>query len=203
MASVSYPARRSRARQPEVNVRLLLATIACLVALFGLAACGSDDGGTVKEVGSSDGSGSASASASADASGSSVACEPVGDPADADTTVDVTLDEWSIVAPDTVDAGSVHMATSNTGEEPHELVVVRADSVADLPRDADGEVDESAIAEDDFIGEIEPFPAGETCDGVFDLEPATYVLFCAIVEDEGGEIESHFAEGMSRVLTVE
>jgi hypothetical protein len=195
---------------PEVVVRRLLAIVICSFVVWGGAACGQDDGGTVKEEGSlgaSSGSGSssgdASASAPADASGSEVACVPVGDPSEADSTVEVSLDEWSIDAPERIDAGTVALATTNDGEEPHELVVVRADSLADLPRDGDGEIDETAIADDDFLGEIEPFPAGDTCDGVFDLEPADYVLFCAIVEEEDGEVESHFANGMNRVLTVE
>jgi hypothetical protein len=139
---------------PEVVVRRLLAIIICSFVVWGGAACGQDDGGTVKEEGSlgaSSGSGSssgdASASAPADASGSEVACVPVGDPSEADSTVEVSLDEWSIDAPERIDAGTVALATTNDGEEPHELVVVRADSLADLPRDGDGEIDETAIGD--------------------------------------------------------
>lgn len=174
-----------------------------LAAVLVLAACGgSDDGADVRTVGGTDADASASgnaASASGPASGSlaDVACEPVGDLDDADTVVATTLDEWSI-SPETqeVAAGAVGFDVTNAGEEPHELVVVRAASVGDLPTDEDGAFDEDAVEEGAVIGEIEAFPAGEDCSGVFDLEPAEYVLLCNLVEQEDGEVESHFDLGM-------
>jgi hypothetical protein len=37
-----------------------------------------------------------------------------------------------------------------------------------------------------------------------DLEAGTYVLLCNLVEEEDtGEVESHFAEGMHAMFTVE
>jgi uncharacterized cupredoxin-like copper-binding protein len=172
-----------------------------------VAACGGDDGGSVRSVGSgsASGSGSGSGSASGSASGSGVAeCVPVGDSAAADETVGVTLDEWS-VTPDTesVAAGSVTFDVANDGEDAHELVIVRADDVASLPLNADDIVDEEALPEGAFIGEVEAFPAGDSCEGTFELEPASYALFCNIVEEEEGEIENHFQLGMSTEFTVE
>jgi hypothetical protein len=64
-------------------------------------------------------------------------------------------------------------------------------------------VDEEALGGGDFIGEVEAFPSGESCEGTFELEPADYVLFCNIVEEEEGEIENHFQLGMATEFTVE
>ena len=95
------------------------------------------------------------------------------------------------------------LEADNGGDEPHELVVVRADGVGAIPTNDDGSVDEEAIPAEDLIGEVEPFPAGETCTGVFDLAPGDYVLFCAIVETEpDGTVEDHFANGMATTISV-
>lgn len=190
-----------------MKVAVLVMTLALLSP-----ACGGDDGADVREVGESGGSGSGSASGSASASGSGSAsasgvaaeCRPVGDPETADSTVDVTLEEWAIGAPEALDAGAVHVAAENRGEEPHELLIMRAESTDDIPTNDAGSVDEGAIPEADFIGEIEPFPGGETCDGVFDLEAGDYAFICAIVEEEeNGEIEDHFQEGMLTFVSVD
>ena len=167
-----------------------------LVAVVAAAgACGDDDGGSAAA------SASGSASASAPASGSAISeCEPVGD--GGGTPVGVVLDEWSIEA-DTasVEAGDVTFEVSNEGEEAHELVVVRAESPDDLTI-ADGRVDEEALPEGAFIGEVEAFPAGTDCEGTFELEAGDYVLFCNILEDHEGEAESHVEEGMVTTLEV-
>ncbi|HEX4979658.1 MAG TPA: hypothetical protein VFV35_06300, partial [Acidimicrobiales bacterium] len=65
----------------------------------------------------------------------------------------------------------------------------------------DGRVDEDAVGRDS-IGEIEAFPAGERCAGSFELTAGDYVLFCNIVEEEGGERESHIENGMATTFTV-
>ncbi|MBA3621037.1 MAG: hypothetical protein H0W51_01780 [Euzebyales bacterium] len=179
--------------------RLLLAGIVVL-----LAGC-ADDGAAIRTLtdgGSAAGSGSAGGSVAA--SGSVPAdCEPVGDPASADTTVATTLDEWSITAePDEVPAGTITFDITNAGAEPHELVVVRAANPADLPV-ANGAVDEASLPDGALIGEVEGFPGGETCSGTFELAAGDYVLFCTIVETEAdGTIESHFEEGMVSEFTV-
>src|SRR5262245_41980625 len=103
-----------------------------VLAPAALVACGDDDGSGVRGAATSSasgasGSGSASGSAGGSASGSEAAaeCEPVGDPDTADTTVDVSLDEWTVKPAETeIAAGAVLFHTENLGEEPHELVVV-------------------------------------------------------------------------------
>jgi hypothetical protein len=84
----------------------------------------------------------------------------------------------------------------------HELVVVAAGSADELTV-VDGQVDEEALPEGAFVGEVEGFPSGETCDGTFDLAAGDYVLFCNIVETEAdGTIESHYEEGMVTEFSV-
>lgn len=198
-------------------------TVAVLaVATLGLAACGGDDGAGVREIdGSGEASGSSSASGSASGSMSGSAsttesasehgsehgsastahaeaeCLPIGDPTTADTTVSAALTEWAIATdPTTVSAGAIAFDVSNDGEHPHELVVIRTDTpAAELPTGEDGAVDEAAL-DGELIGEVEPFPAGENCVGVFDLAPGNYALICDIAEEHDGEPEVHYAEGM-------
>jgi hypothetical protein len=119
------------------------------------------------------------------------------------TTVDVVLSEWIVnPAVDEAPAGDVTFAAENAGAEDHELVIVRGDDPAALPVDDTGKVDEDALAEGAFIGEIEEFESGSTEEASFDLEAGTYILFCNIVEEEDdGSFESHFQEGM--VTTIE
>jgi hypothetical protein len=138
----------------------------------GVGACG-DDGG----------SGDAAA-----------ACEPVGD--GKGTKVAVTLDEWKVEAKTaSVQAGKVTFDVRNEGEEPHELVIVRTASAQDL-KVVDGKVDEEALPAGAFIGEVEAFPAGKSCQGTFELAKGTYQLFCNIVEHHEGMQESHVGQGM-------
>lgn len=121
-----------------------------------------------------------------------------------DAASDVVLSEW-LVEPDptSTDAGEVKFTGDNQGGEVHELVVVRADSAADLPTDEDGVVVEDELPEGALIGEIEDIAPDSSDDVTLDLDAGSYVLFCNISEVEpDGEVESHFAEGMHSEFTV-
>lgn len=160
-----------------------------LVVGLAVAGCGADD--------SSDDSVSAPGNGSAAAVG---ACEPVGEGGGAE--VEVTLDEWHITAePASASAGRVTFDVRNDGEEPHELVVVRGASIDGLSV-VDGKVDEGALPDGAFIGEVESFPAGESCEGTFELTAGPYLLFCNIAEEHDGELESHFQQGMVMAFEV-
>ena len=117
------------------------------------------------------------------------------------TTVQVQLTEWSVI-PDqaTVESGQIYFLATNTGADAHELVVIRSELPPDQLPVEDGRVPEDEV---DMIGEIEPFAAGSQASAVFDLEPGDYVLFCNVAEEEGGELESHYLEGMHAAFTVE
>jgi hypothetical protein len=182
-----------------------LAGLGIALALV-LAGCGSDDGAGVRDVdgtqtssGSGTGSGSGAASGSGTASGSAVAaCKPVGDATASDGTIAVELKEWAVLpARADAPAGTITFETRNTGEDAHELVVVRATDPASLPLAADGTVDEEKLPEGAFIGEIEAFPAKQTCSGTFELPAGGYALFCNLLETEAdGKRENHYANGM-------
>jgi len=172
-----------------------LAAVALGLVLL-VAGCGSDDGTGVRNEGAASGSGSGSGSGTA--SGQAAACKPVGDADGSDATVGVELKEWTVVpAGADVAAGKITFDASNTGEDAHELVVVRADDPATLPLAADGTVDEEKLPEGAFVGEIEPFPAKQHCTGTFELAAGSYALFCNILETEAdGSKENHYANGM-------
>jgi hypothetical protein len=182
-----------------------LAGLGVALALL-LAGCGSDDGAGVRTVGgtqSPGGSGSASGTGSGTGSGSgtasaAAACKPVGDAGSSDATIAVELKEWTVLpARADVPAGTVTFDARNTGADAHELVVVRADDPAELPLAADGTVDEEKLPEGAFVGEIEAFPAKQTCTGTFELAAGGYALFCNILETEAdGKQENHYANGM-------
>jgi hypothetical protein len=172
-----------------------------------LAGCGSDDGAGVRNVdgtastsgsGTASGTGSGTGSPSGTASGPAAACKPVGDAATSDATVAVELKEWAVLpARADVPAGTVTFQARNTGEDAHELVVVRAEDPAKLPLAADGTVDEEKLPEGAFVGEVEAFPAKQTCTGTFELAAGGYALFCNILETEAdGKKENHYANGM-------
>lgn len=112
--------------------------------------------------------------------------------------VEVLLSEF-IVEPDPTseDAGEIEFEGDNQGGETHELVVVRAESADALPTDDDGAVVEDELEEGALIGEIEDIESDDSKSVTLDLEAGSYVLFCNITEEEeSGEIQSHFAEGM-------
>ncbi len=120
------------------------------------------------------------------------------------STVNVTLSEF-VIEPDpaSVPAGEVKFVAANEGEEEHELVIVKTDLAPDaLPTKADGSVDEEGEGVE-FIDEIEEFEGGGTEELTVTLEAGKYVLLCNLVEETGGETESHFDEGMYAAFTVE
>ena len=120
-------------------------------------------------------------------------------------TVEVTLQEWAVVpASSSVAAGSVTFEATNNGpDDPHELVVFKTDlGHRDLPLREDGGVDEEGAGVE-LIGEIEEFDPGSSESATFDLQAGSYVLLCNLVEEEDGELESHYGLGMSVPFTVE
>ena len=151
------------------------------VAVLGLTGCGGGDGDKA----------------------AATACDVEGGTATTATgAVTVGLKEWTITPqPATFAAGPVKVTARNDGTEKHEVVIARA-PINDL-KVVDGAVDEDALPAGAFIGEIEAFDAGGTCEGVFELSPGTYSLFCNVVETEAdGTRESHFEQGMVSAVTV-
>jgi hypothetical protein len=183
-----------------------------LVVMLVAAGCGGDDGASVRSSGTASGTGSGSASGTGAASGSgsgtgvasgTAECTPFGEGRIADTEVDVVLDEWRVSPEETsMETGAVEFELTNVGEDEHELAVTEG-TIDDLPLAEDDTVDIPALEEDgSFVGEVEAFPAGAECTGVFDLEPGRYVLFCNLVHEEAEGVENHFQEGMATEIVV-
>jgi uncharacterized cupredoxin-like copper-binding protein len=163
------------------------------VPLLTLAACGDDDGSV---------SSSGSSSASASASGAGV--EPgVVEPKPSDAVqVDVVLREWEVAPKQTsVKAGKVYFLVENAGpEDPHEFMVIKTDLAPGALPFEDDKVPEDKV---DMVDEIEPFSPKSKASIVMTLAKGKYVLICNITEEEDGEIESHYREGMRTAFTVE
>jgi uncharacterized cupredoxin-like copper-binding protein len=122
---------------------------------------------------------------------------------DSKRTIKVNVGDYTMQpSPATVDAGKVTFAAKNAGALKHEVVVVRADDAAKLPKKADGTIDEEAVAETDKQGEVEDVDPGTTKEATLELKPGTYVMFCNIVDGSGSTAISHFAKGMSATFTV-
>jgi hypothetical protein len=126
------------------------------------------------------------------------------------TKVNVTMQEFSLLPrPDQVKAGTVQMTIHNAGTMTHEMVLVRAPSVAALPRvtvataeRAVGDVDEEAIPAADKMGETGDVKAGQTVVHTFHLTAGTYVMFCNIDDKlPDGTVLNHFQHGMSATIT--
>ena len=156
------------------------------MAVLALAACGDDD---------DPGGGEVTGDAASDRP-----CVPVGKElaADAVATMEVGLDEYAfdpaaLEAP----AGIVTFATTNDGEQAHELAFLPGGG--DVPLTEDGAPDEDALA-DRGAFELEGYGPGKTCDGTFELEAGTYTVFCIVEAPDG---ETHASKGMVGTLTVE
>jgi len=118
--------------------------------------------------------------------------------------VGVALQEFAVLpSVSSIGAGEVTFVAVNEGpESSHELVVIKTDLAPNaLPTNPDGSVNEAG-AGIEVIGEIEEFPVGESRSASFDLEAGGYVLICNVTEEEDGQVEAHYAEGMLVGFTV-
>ncbi|MCB0996412.1 MAG: hypothetical protein KDB21_15050 [Acidimicrobiales bacterium] len=168
-----------------------------IVMALSAAGCGDDDGGEVRTL--DDGAGDSSSGSASAVAGECGAAGGVSTSGEADSEVEVTLGEWIVtLEPTSTTAGVVEFVATNGGSLDHELVIVAAESPDELTV-VEGKVDEDALPEGAFIGEIEAFEAGLTCDGYVDLAPGDYVLFCNLVEGDG---TSHFESGMVTTFNV-
>jgi hypothetical protein len=82
-------------------------------------------------------------------------------------------------------------------------VVLKTDlAIDELPTAADGSLDEEG-GPIEVVDEVEDIPSGETASLTVDLDAGAYILACNIVEEEDGETESHYAQGMRIAFTAE
>jgi hypothetical protein len=181
------PATAQRRRDSMRRSWLIAITLITILALiFGAIACGDDDDDDTT-----------------DGEDTPAVTEPAADEIPAEGVVNVSLTEYVVTAePPSVTAGSATFNAENIGGEIHELVIIKTDLASDaLPVLEDGSVDETGEGIE-VIDEIEEFDAGGSESLTVDLEAGAYALICNVVEEEDGETESHYAEGMHAPFTV-
>ena len=118
------------------------------------------------------------------------------------TTIDVTLQEWSVTpSAESAPAGEVTFAVTNDGpDDIHEFVVLKTDlDPGDLPTD-----DHGAVTEDgegiEVVDEIEDVPVDDTQELTVTLEAGNYVLLCNVYDED--EDEAHYQMGMRTAFEV-
>ncbi|MDQ3915850.1 MAG: hypothetical protein M3323_11080 [Actinomycetota bacterium] len=170
---------------------------ALAAAVLALVAC-DDDGASVRDLGGSasgSGTGSGTGTGTGTGSGTEAGGECVED--DGSPGLQVVLDEFSVTPEeDELASGPVRFLATNRGEIAHELYVVQAPNLESLPLDGDRGIDEEALRPGQLVAELEGVPPGETCALEVDLEPATYVLLCNIVDEGEKNVRSHYLRGM-------
>jgi len=122
---------------------------------------------------------------------------------DEQTTVDVTLQEFSVITSQaSAPAGSVTFQVTNTGpQDVHEFVVLKTDLAPDaLPTDDHGTAREEADGIEP-VDEIEDVAVGGSGTLTVDLEAGSYVLVCNIYDEQ--KQEAHYRLGMRAPFTVE
>ena len=127
---------------------------------------------------------------------------PGASPSPAGTAVDITLQEWAVVAsPASAASGQVTFNITNDGPaDVHEFVVMKTDlSIHELPTDERGVVDEEG-GPMEVIDEIEDIPVGESESLTVNLDAGSYALICNIYDE--GEAEAHYTLGMRTAFTV-
>jgi uncharacterized cupredoxin-like copper-binding protein len=116
--------------------------------------------------------------------------------AQASTRMAVTLSEFSIMSErQDVPAGEVIFDVVNTGEDVHEMIVIKSDlDIKALPPSpsSKNEVDEAAVGE--YIGGFEDVQSGTGASGTLMLGPGRYILLC--------NLSKHYENGMVSTLQV-
>jgi hypothetical protein len=121
------------------------------------------------------------------------------------TEVAITLQEFSVLSdPESGSPGSFTFNIENVGpDDPHEFVIFQTDLAPDdLPTLEDGSVDEEGEGVE-LIDEVEDIAVDGSETLEVDLAAGNYAFICNIVEEEDGETESHYQEGMLRSFAVE
>jgi len=189
-----------RPRRHSVVGLVVLAT-----ALVVLAGCGGGGYGDQGASTSSGGSGELTRTTLGDPSSPSQArCRPIGNIRTADAKVRVLLKEFALKPSKAkVLAGDVGFTADNQGKQPHELLILRNVAISAIPADEAGGLDEAKLPQGSIVGRIGPFPAAQTCDGVFALTPGTYLLMDDITTlKPNGAVVSNAANGMVGQITV-
>jgi len=153
----------------------ILAAVLVLGSLGGTA-CSNDDGAAVRSTGGAvrtigppppEGGGSVSAVGSGCTTRGATTKLPAA-------SVEVGLDDHTVTAPATLNAGVIRLVVKNFAPTPHQLLVVAATSPAEVTG-ANGQVDEAALGSR-LTKRLETFPGNTICEATFELLAGTYLL---------------------------
>jgi uncharacterized cupredoxin-like copper-binding protein len=124
------------------------------------------------------------------ASGSPAARDTAQAGGEADTSVAVTLVEYSVtVDKPSVPAGKIRFIATNVSKnQVHELAILKA-------KPGDNSVDN--------LGEVESIEPEHDGSLVLDLAPGAYTLACLIAIGESGSTVDHYQQGMHTTFTVQ
>ena len=115
--------------------------------------------------------------------------------------VGVTMKEWSItVAPASARSGRVRLAIDSFGSRQHDLALVQAKDVGEVPRTPDGKLDLTGVYRP--IDEIKPFRPGHYIATSPNLAAGHYIVVCTRTSTINGQVVPHFAQGMVGDLTI-
>lgn len=128
-----------------------------------------------------------------------------GEDEQATNVVEIRGDEYAFVMPKEIEGGWTTMQLTNTGNEMHEVAIVRLDggrTLTDLKRSLSDPASEeqeppSWMTVRAGIPTVAP---GETAALTQELEPGRYALICFI---DGPKGRPHFVDGMLSVIDVE
>jgi hypothetical protein len=125
------------------------------------------------------------------------AAATTGAPAAAAGAAEVGLKEWAVTVAPELKAGATTLTVKNTGQNPHELKVIKGDSYASLPKASDGSVDEAKLGAD-VIGKMARINGGASGTLAVTLPAGKYVFLCNL----GGGALNHASKGQNLDVTV-
>lgn len=119
-------------------------------------------------------------------------------------TVDVTAKDYAFEAPDTVEAGNVSFAFTNSSDtEEHEMVVMSKADGVDLTWDELLALPEEEAQTKVQFASFAFAPPGESGSTLASLEPGDYAMVCFIPVGGAEDGPPHFTQGMIHEFTVE
>jgi hypothetical protein len=110
----------------------------------------------------------------------------IASPSAAPTNPMFTVNEFTIkLSQPILEGAPVKITVNNIGGEEHEVVIVKASAISDLPTKPDGSVDEEKIPPSAKMGEIAQVYPNKSKSADFTLAAGSYVAFCNLIDQMG------------------
>lgn len=115
--------------------------------------------------------------------------------------VGVTMKEWSItLSPTTARSGRVRLAIDSVGSQQHDLALILAKDISEVPKQPDGTLDLSGAYRP--IDEIKAFNPGHYIATSPNLNAGEYLVLCTLTSTIDGKVVPHYAQGMIAKLKI-